>query len=493
MIEQHAAQMARHDLRVAIVGAGFSGIGAAIRLRQRGIDNVTIFEKADDLGGTWRDNTYPGVGCDIPSHLYRYSFAPHADWSHEYAGGAEILAYLQRTVDEFGVRPLIRLGEAIMRIAWREGAWLVETTAGEQGLFDAVIFATGVLHVPVLPDIPGRNSFAGTSFHTSRWPSDLEFAGRRVGIVGTGSTSAQLVPAIVDDVAELRLFQRTPQWIIAVENRPLSEEKRALFRAEPARMDALYNHFNELFNQRFAASLVGENDEGLAEIVRLCRDNLESNVHDRDLRRRLTPDYAPGCKRLVISSRFYPAMQRHNAMLVDQPIAAVEPQGVRTRDGVLHALDVLVFATGFDPFAFFAPAEIVGPDGRSLNDRWRGSCRAHRTAMAPGFPNLFFIGGPNSPIGNFSFLRTAEVQIDYVVQLVELLADGTARHLEPTEEATDAFNASLVDGMQRTVWVTGGCSSWYFDRQGQVASWPWSYARFEDDLRAPRLQEFQIS
>ncbi len=493
MSEQNAAPGPRTDLRVAVIGAGFSGIGAAIRLRQRGIHDVTIFEKADDLGGTWRDNIYPGVGCDIPSHLYRYSFAPHADWSHEYAGGSEILAYLDKTARDFGIRPLIRLGQSTTRVTWRDGAWLVETTGGEQGLFDAVIFATGVLHVPVVPDIPGRDSFAGQSFHTSRWPEDLDLTGQRVGIIGTGSTSAQLVPSIIDAVAELRLFQRTPQWIIAVENRPLSEDKRAQFRAEPARMDALYAHFNELFNQRFAASLVGENDEGLAEIVRLCRENLETNVHDPDLRRRLTPDYAPGCKRLVISSRFYPAMQKPNAVLVDQPIAAIEPSGVRTHDGTLHTSDVLVFATGFDPFAFFNPAEIVGRDGQNLNDLWRGSCRAHRTAMAPGFPNLFFIGGPNSPIGNFSFLRTAEVQIDYVVQLVGLLADGTARQLEPTEEATSAFNASLREGMQRTIWVTGGCSSWYFDREGQVASWPWSYARFEDDLRAPRLLEFQIS
>lgn len=481
------------DLRVAIVGAGLSGVGLAIRLREAGLRDVVVFEKADEIGGTWRDNAYPGVACDIPSHLYRYSFAPNPDWSMEYAEGAEILAYVKRTAAQFGIDRFIRTGHEVTGATWTDGRWRIETSRGDQGAFDAVIFAAGVLHVPVYPDIAGRDTFAGTAFHTSRWPAHLDLAEKRVGIVGTGSTATQIVPAIVDVARAVSLFQRTPQWIVAVENRPLAEEKKALFRSEPGRMDALYASFNEIFNQRFAASLVGENDEGLREIERLCHENLETNVHDPDLRRRLTPSYAPGCKRLVISNRFYPAIQKPNARLVDAPIEAIEPTGIRTRDGELHELDILVYATGFDPFAFFRPARVTGRGGRVLNDVWEGSCRAHRTAMVPGFPNLFFIGGPNSPIGNFSFLRTAEVQIDYVVQIVRMLASGKMREIEPTEEATEAFNAGLTGAMEKTVWVTGGCSSWYFDRQGQVASWPWSYARFEEELRAPRPDEFRTA
>lgn len=482
----------RDGFRVAIVGAGATGIGAAIRLEEAGIRDVTLFEKADELGGTWRDNTYPGVACDIPSHLYRYSFAPNAEWTTEYAGGAEILAYLRATAEAYGVRERIRFGRAVRRAAFADGRWTLEAQDGPEGEFDAVIFASGVLHVPRLPDITGRASFGGTAFHSSRWDHGIGLAGQRVGIIGTGSTATQILPAIVDEVASVTLFQRTPQWIVAVPNRPFAEAKKERFRADPAAMDGLYAHLNTLFNERFAASLVGQNPEGLAEIARACRDNLDT-VRDPELRRRLTPSYEPGCKRLVVSDKFYGAIQKPNARLVDAAIRRIEPRGVRTQDDELHELDVIVYATGFDPFAFFRPAEIVGPGSVSLNDRWERSAEAHRTAMVPGFPNLFILGGPNSPIGNFSFLRTAELQIGHVVSLVRILAEGRAREIEPTEEATRAFNAALTSAMAKTIWVTGGCDSWYFDREGKVASWPWSYGKFESDLGTLDLREYRLS
>lgn len=483
---------ARAGLKVAVIGAGASGIGAAIQLQRAGIEDVTLFEKAADLGGTWRDNVYPGIACDIPSHLYRYSFAPNPSWTFEYSPGAEILAYFRSVATSFGIHGRIRFGHELRRAERVGDRWHLTTSQGDQGAFDVVVAATGVLHTPIYPEIDGRGSFAGAAFHTSRWDGSLAIQGKRVGIIGTGSTATQLVPAIVDRVGSLTLFQRTPQWIVSVENKLIPDEKKSAFRSSPEKMDALYDYLNGVFNERFAASLVGENDAGLAEIAKACRDNLETNVRDPDLRRRLTPPYTAGCKRLVVSDRFYPAIQKPNARLVDDPIAGIEPEGVRTRDGELHALDVLVYATGFDPFAFFHPATIIGRDGIHLDEQWAEGCRAHRTATIPGFPNFFIIGGPNSPIGNFSFLRTAEVQIDYIVQLVSLLADGVHHEIEPTADATDSFNAGLEDGMSQTVWVTGGCTSWYFDRQGKVASWPWSYGRFQSDLASPRLDEFHI-
>ena len=485
--------MRQGRFKVAIIGAGASGIAMAVNLKRADID-FTIFERGHDVGGTWRDNTYPGLTCDVPSHLYRYSFAPNAEWSSEYSPAAEIHGYFRRVAQAFGIIERVRLATEVTKAEYSgEGTWRISTAGGDVGPFDAVVAATGILHKPVLPNIEGRDAFAGAAFHSSRWDHTVSLEGKRVGIIGTGSTATQILPAIVGSVASVSLFQRTPQWIVNVPNNPFPEEKKAAFRAEPGKMADLYAYLNNLFNERFAAALVGDNDAGLAEMARTCRQNLEENVHDPDLRRRLTPSYQAGCKRLIVSDKFYPAIQQPNAHLVDTAIARIEPAGVRTKDGVLHELDVIVYATGFDPFAFFRPAEIVGRNGVSLNERWKDSCQAHRSVAVPGFPNLFFIGGPNSPIGNFSFLRTAEVQIGYAMELIKLLADGTLREVEPTQEATDAFNADVEEAIKHTVWATGGCTSWYFDKQGKVVSWPWSYGRFEADLKSPRMEEFRAS
>lgn len=485
--------MKQASFRVAIIGAGASGIAMAVNLKRAGIPFV-IFERADDVGGTWRDNTYPGLACDVPSHLYRFSFAPNAEWSHEYSPGGEIHAYFRGVAEKLGIMEHVRFSSEVKEARFiGEGQWQITTVKGSAGLFNAVVAASGILHKAVLPNIEGRDSFAGTAFHSSQWNHDISLAGKRVGIIGTGSTATQILPAIVDQVGSVSLFQRTPQWILNVPNNRFTDEKKQAFRTEPNKMAELYNHLNFIFNERFAASLVGENDEGLDEMARMCRENLEQNVHDPELRNRLTPSYQAGCKRLIVSDKFYPAIQRENAHLVDTPITRIEPDGVRTNDGVLHGLDMIVYATGFDPFAFFRPATIVGRNGVSLNERWQESCQAYRSVAVPEFPNLFFVGGPNSPIGNFSYLRTAEVQIGYVMELIKRLAEGNYREVEPTQEATDAFNAEVEQAITRTVWVTGGCTSWYFDKRGKVVSWPWSYGRFQSDLKQPRMEEFKVA
>ncbi len=483
--------MTESGFRVAVIGAGASGIATGIALMRAGIEDFAILEKASDLGGTWRDNSYPGLSCDVPSHLYRFSFAPNPDWTSHYSPGAEIQAYVRKVARDFDVERYIRYDSEVTRAVFEKGRWRLSGAQGELGLFDAVISATGVLHQPVYPDIAGLDRFAGSCFHSSRWDHGADLRGARVGIIGTGSTAIQILPAIVDEVAQVSLFQRTAQWIFDLPNPEIPEEKRARFRDHPEEMDALYAHLAARFNATFAAAVVGENQAALAEVTQACKDNLANNVHDPDLRARLTPDYRVGCKRLIVSDRFYPAIQKPNAALVDTAIDRIEPGGVRTVDGILHPLDVLVCATGFDPHAFVRPMTVIGRDGLSLERAWAEGNEAYRSVAIPDFPNFFLLGGPNSPIGNFSFLMTIETQLAYVMQLLELLRQGRAREVAPSHAATRAFNAELKASMSGTVWVTG-CRSWYIDRNGNVASWPWTFERFQADLERPVLADFDM-
>ncbi len=477
-------------MRIAIIGAGASGIAAGVSLLRAGYEDFVIFEKAADVGGTWRDNTYPGVACDVPSHLYRFSFAPKADWTREYASGDEIHGYMRRVAEDFDVMPHVRLGCELKRAEFEDGGWNLVSSSGDEGRFDAVISAMGVLHKEVYPSIPGRERFAGTGFHSSKWRHDISLTGKRVGIIGAGSTSVQILPAIIGEVAHVELFMRTPQWIFPVDNNPIPEAKRATFSREPERLQALYELLGDRLNHRLAAALVGQNEEGLREIADACVQNLEDNVRDPELRERLRPDYAVGCKRLVVSSAFYPAIQKENAALVTERIAEIVPDGVLTADGKLHELDVIVYATGFDPFNFHRPMKVIGRDGLDLDEVWSGAALALRSVMVPGFPNLFFIGGPNSPIGNFSFLLTAETQIGYIMGLLAQIGEGRPAQIEPKAEAAERFSREVDAAMHQTIWVTGGCTSWYFDKNGKVASWPWTYERFEAELRQPDPDEY---
>ncbi|MCO5072270.1 MAG: NAD(P)/FAD-dependent oxidoreductase [Rhizobiaceae bacterium] len=481
-------------MRIAVIGAGASGIAAGVNLRKGGYEDFVVFEKAAELGGTWRDNTYPGVACDVPSHLYRFSFAPKADWSMEYAPGSEIHDYLRKVAEDFGILQHIRFNTELTRVEFVDGMWHLASNRGDEGVFNVVISAMGVLHKEVYPSIAGRESFAGISFHSSKWRHDVSLEGKRVGIIGAGSTSVQILPSIVDKVEQVALFMRTPQWVFPVDNNPIPAEKKALFASDPSKLQSLYDYLGDRLNRRLASALVGLNEEGLREISDACARNLEDNVQDPELRKKLTPDYAVGCKRLVVSSAFYPAIQKPNADLIMDSIEAIVPEGIRTADGVLHPLDIIIYATGFDPFNFHRPVKVIGRSGADLDDVWSEAAYALRSISVPGFPNMFFIGGPNSPIGNFSFLLTAETQIRYIMGLVAAIDEGDgSRLVEPKSEATEAFNHEIELAMKDTVWVTGGCTSWYFDKHGKVASWPWTYERFENELSEPRLTEYVLS
>jgi cyclohexanone monooxygenase len=479
----------KRTVSVAIIGAGAGGIMSAIKLREAGVTKVSVFEKEHDLGGTWRDNTYPGLICDIPSHLYRFSFAPNPEWSRTFSPGSEIYDYICKVAQDNAVEEMITYDSEVTRLEYVDGKWQLTTTQGDQGEFDVVLSAVGILHHPVYPDIEGLDRFNGDCFHSARWDHGVSLANQRIGIIGTGSTAVQIVSAVIDDVEKLSLFQRTPQWVLGVTNPFYTDEEKTRYREHPEEMQRDYDGLAQMLNHGFAAAVVGENDEALATMQNGCQQNLDENIHDPDLKARLTPDYSAGCKRLIVSDVFYPAISKPNAELVTEGITRIEPEGVRTADGTLHELDVLVLATGFDPHRFLGDCEVVGLDGVTLSDAWSQGNYAYKTVCVPNFPNLFFLGGPNSPIGNFSYLLTAETQYGYVEKLIDLIRDGVLDEVNPKHDVTAEYNESLKRVMGGTVWASG-CQSWYFDRFGNVASWPWTFARFEEQLSQPQLEDF---
>jgi cation diffusion facilitator CzcD-associated flavoprotein CzcO len=477
-------------MRFAVLGAGMAGILSAIKLREAGYDDFTVYEKADRVGGTWRENTYPGIACDVPSHLYSYSFEPNPDWTRRFSPGPEIQAYFEGVVERYGVGPHLRLGSEVSRTEFRDGRWHLETKDGARDVADVVIAATGVLHHPNLPEIEGRERFRGALFHSARWDHAVKLEGARVGVVGTGSSAVQIVSAIVDRVAKLSLFQRTPQWIMPQENPCYGEEERAAFRSRPELLAQTYEQLGLLFHA-FSSGLLDADSPQMKMIEAACRANLETNVADPVLREKLRPSYRAACKRLVMSPDFYRAVTQPNAEVVTEGIERIEEAGVRTRDGRLHELDVLVLATGFRVDRFVRPIEVVGRDGRRLDDAWTQRPSAYLSITIPGFPNFFLLNGPNGPVGNFSLIEVAELQLGYALQLVELLRSGRCREVSPSEAATARFEAERTAAASTTIWASG-CRSWYLDDRGVPMSWPYTFERFRAEMAAPKLEHFEL-
>ena len=447
-----------------------------------------MYEKGDQVGGTWRENTYPGFACDVPSHLYSYSFALTPDWSHRFSPGPEIRTYFERVATENNVLEHVRFGDEVTTCTFTDGRWQLDTTSGHHDEVDVVIAATGVLHHPRYPDIEGIDSFGGAMFHSSRWDHHVAIDGARVGIIGTGSTAVQIVTALVDRVEQLSLFQRTAQWIMPQENPPYTDEEKADFRDDPDRLPGLHTQLGEMFGL-FANAVIDAKSAEIQMIEAACLANLENNVHDPDLRERLRPEYRAACKRLIISPNFYEAIQRPNAELVTEPIERIEPAGVRTRDGELHELDVFVLATGFIADAFMRPMRVIGRGGQTLEQAWTPRPNAYLSVSIPEFPNFFMLNGPNGPVGNFSLIEVAELQFAYIMQLIERVRDGVCREISASADAMETFEAARTDAAKNTVWVTG-CKSWYLDDRGIPAVWPWSFDRFRQEMRAPALENF---
>jgi cation diffusion facilitator CzcD-associated flavoprotein CzcO len=463
------------------------------KLRAAGLDDFTIHEKAEDVGGTWRENRYPGLSCDVPARFYSYSFAPNGGWSSAFAPGPEIQRYFRGFAERSDLRGRIRFGSEIAKAAWDGGRWQLQTKDGHAEEADVLITATGVLHHPRVPDIDGLDRFAGRAFHSARWPNDLPpetLEDKRVAVIGTGSTGAQITAALAGEVKAFKLFQRTPQWILPVPNHSYSRMARAAFVRSPALNRLAYQAYERLFETTFGTAVVKDGWQRRV-IGALCRLNLRLGVRDPDLRRRLTPDYQPMCKRLIMSGSFYPALQRPGAELVTEPIARAQEDGIVTADGTLHQVDVIVLATGFDFHAYMRPMEIIGEGGVTLAQAWSDGPRAYRTVSLPGFPNLFMLMGPHSPVGNQSLVAIAEVQANYALHFIELLRRGTVASVAPTSEATDQFNAQMRAAMPGTVWTTG-CVSWYIGRDGLPELWPWTPAHHREMLREPELADSEL-
>lgn len=476
--------------RVLIIGAGMSGMLMAMKLIEAGIDNFQIVDKASEIGGTWRENTYPGIGCDVAAHYYTYQGVPNPDWSTRLPQGAEIQQYLLRIVEQHDLRRRITFNKDVASADHDGQRWTVHYRDGEVAVVDFVVACCGLLHHPRYPDIPGLRDFSGAMFHSARWDHSVPLDGRRVGIIGTGSTGAQIISRLSQRPLQLKVFQRTPQWIFPLPDRRYSSIEKSLLRVFPWVARIIHHVYRVAFENLFAAAVIKPCWQRRL-MGWLCRWNL-AKVKDPVLRQKLTPDFEPLCKRLVMSTEFYPAIQRSNVALINDDIDHIEARGVVTRDGVLHEVDVLALATGFDAHAYFRPLDLRNAQGQRLSEAWQDGPYALRTVAVPGFPNFFFTLGPQSPIGNFSAISIAETQIHYILRCIELVRSGRCQTLSPTPAATDRFNAFVRAAMPDTIWVTG-CRNWYMSKNGVPSAWPFSGARFRRELREPDLSEFDIT
>lgn len=491
-VEKKPTQPPAQGPRIAIIGAGMSGILCGVKLQQAGISNFAIYEKSEDIGGTWYENKYPGLACDVPSHAYCYSFNLNPHWSQTFSSGPEIWRYFKDTARDFNVEPFIQCGTEISRCEFKQGKWYLYSNDNKIDCADFLIAATGVLHQPNYPDIKGINNFQGVIRHSARWDNKLKLKDKRVGIIGTGSTAIQIVGAITGEVKKLCLFQRTAQWIFPQANLTYSEQDKEIFSTNPDALQSIHKGLLDSFEHGFSAAVIDADSEQMKVIETTCMSNLENSVRDSELRAKLTPDYRAACKRLIMSDNFYQAIQQPNAELITTGIEQIEPTGVLTQDGQLHELDIIILATGFKAHQFMRPMALIGRDGQTLEKSWQQSTQAYRSVSIPDFPNFFMLIGPNSPVGNFSLIDVAEMQLDYILKLISHVQEGRASRIEASKSATEKFNRDLADATKDTIWVTG-CRSWYLDSNGIPATWPWSIARFREEMKKPDLEDFVVS
>mgnify|MGYP001341828660 CR=1 FL=1 len=498
---------------VAVIGSGFGGLGAAVRLRREGVTDFVVLERADAVGGTWRDNSYPGCACDVPSHLYSFSFAPCPDWPRTFSGQRHIRAYLEHVVDAYGLREHIRLGHELTRAVWDERrlCWDLYVNGRRAFTADLVVSATGPLSEPRIPWIPGLDDFPGAVFHSAAWDHDYDLRGKRVAVVGTGASAIQIVPSIQPDVARLTLLQRTPPWVLPRADRDTTAAERWLHRRLPVTLRlrrGLLWGLRELQVHAFT-----KYPNALGPVEWLARRNLARAVRDPALRKRLTPTYRIGCKRILLSNTYYPALTRPNVDVVTSGLVEVRGSTVVAADGSEAEVDAIVFATGFHVTDMPVAERVVGIGGRTLAESWQDGVQALRGATAAGFPNLLMIIGPNTGLGNTSMILMIEAQLNYLADYLrrldalagEAARDGTGPHgdgpsasgrppaLVARADAVAAWNRAVQERMKRTVWNTGGCTSWYLDANGRNTTlWPGTTTAFRSATRRVDLAEYDV-
>lgn len=486
-------------VRVLVVGAGFAGLAVTERvLRDDPAADILVIERAADVGGTWRDNTYPGCACDVPTALYSFSFAPSPDWSHTFARQPEIHAYLRKVAADKGIRDRVLTGCELLEASWDDGAalWRVRTSLGELTA-QALVAATGALSTPRLPEVPGIGTFRGQVFHSAAWDHDYDLTGKRVAVIGTGASAVQFVPEIADRVNRLTVFQRTPAWVMPRGDRTLTRLEKRLYRRIP-------------LTQKIVRSAVYTCREGyvlaMAKAPRvlpafqlLAKAHLRRQVPDRALRRKLTPAFTITCKRILLSNDWLRTLARDDVDLVDSGLAEVTEGGVVDAAGTETPVDTIIFATGFTPTEPPVAQHLRGRDGRTLAQHWSGSPRAYVGTTVAGFPNLFLMYGPNTNLGHSSIVYMLESQAAYIDGALAHLAGGGGAAVEVRPEAQARYNERIADQLRGTVWNTGGCSSWYFDKQGRNSVvWPTFTFRYrsrtkrfdsENYLTRPAVQE----
>ncbi len=458
-------------IRVAIVGAGFAGLGMAIRLKQQGHNDFMVIEKASNIGGTWRDNTYPGCACDIPSHMYSFSFALNPNWSRAYSPQGEIWDYLRHCTKRFGILPHILWNCEMLDASWNEDnqRWHITTSQGELTA-NILILGNGPLSEPSLPTIPGIERFEGNLFHSAQWRHDYDLTDKRVAVIGTGASAVQFVPHIQPLVGHLSLFQRTPPWILPRGDRPIPTWQRVMFRLLPITQRIVRD---KIYWRQELIALGFVHRPGIMEsAMELARRHLAKQVPDPVLREKLTPHYLMGCKRILLSDDFYPAITQPNVEVITDRIREIRVHSIVTEDGREHEVDTIICGTGFHVTDAELPRRVYGRGDLSLTDSWHDSPRAYLGTTVAGFPNMFLLIGPNTGLGHNSMIFMIESQVNYILNCLRLMNRKKFRAVEVQSEIQETFNSELQQKMEGTVW-TSGCSSWYLDASGKNTTiWP---------------------
>ncbi|MBO6505536.1 MAG: NAD(P)/FAD-dependent oxidoreductase [Kordiimonadaceae bacterium] len=475
---------------IAIIGAGFSGLCMGIKLKEAGITSFRIFEKANKVGGTWRENTYPGVACDVPSHLYCFSFAPNPDWTKHYSGGAEIQAYIEKCSADHGMEDHLEFGEQLVSANFEDG-WNLEFASGRKEKVDFLINGIGGLHVPRWPELEGMDEFAEKAFHSAHWDHEHDLTGRNVAVVGTAASALQLIPEIVDKVKSLTVFQRTPNWVMPRQDPPYSDGQKKRFRKfgwiRKLHRLGIYLSFEGRF------PLFRQNKMLQAWARKQALKHLEEQVSDPELRAKLTPDYPVGCKRILGSDEYFPALQKDNVNLVTNPIDRVNSKGIIDATGTHHQVDTIVYATGFKPFSLLEGMEITGPSGQKMSDYFAdGGVRAHNTVSVPGFPNFALLTGPNSGLGHNSIILMIEAQVGYIVGCLKAMQRKNAKSIDVKADLSEQYDVQIQRDLQGSVWLSG-CKSWYVGADGRnYTLWPWSTLKYRRMMRRVDPNDFSF-